>query len=296
MAKLLSLSSFSLFSRVSPPVYLLRVMSSLVGFASSTVMTDWMTVMLVALYLASFLVSTLLTFSHYSSLVLDALAELDLLKLAQEALLGRFEVSAEGARRRNFYLQFVQRLGEVKSGAALCFGVLLSLNVLQQYAERDPLIMLLLFIDGILLENLMAILRPVLLSLPASNSNLYQHFLPLTINLCGLSLPLTAVYFLLNTGALIHCTWSLAILGICLVTAVEAVVEKINKNSAPMEASMQIDHIEDHLFMKEVGSRLSRRKIFSLLRDRMTFLITTNGVSLFGLTQNGWIVWGGSRE
>ena len=56
------------------------------------------------------------------------------------------------------------------------------------------------------------------------NSNLCRHFLPLIINICGVILPLTAVNFLLNTGTLIPCTWSLAIIATCLVTAVQGLV------------------------------------------------------------------------
>ena len=81
-----------------------------------------------------------------------------------------------------------------------------------------------MFVAAFILMVWMETSRPVLHSLSVSNTKLYRHFLPLTINLCGLLLPLTTVYFLLHSGSLdpFPFTWSLAILGICLVTAIQA--------------------------------------------------------------------------
>lgn len=81
-----------------------------------------------------------------------------------------------------------------------------------------------MFVMAVILKILLASSGPVLDSLPASNTNLSRHIPPLIINLCGLILPLVTVYYLLIPGALIPSTWSLAILAICLVVAVQGLV------------------------------------------------------------------------
>ena len=145
VAKLLTLSSFSLFSRVSPALYLLGVLPfllapSVLDTASSTKMTDWMTGILVAFYILSFLASTLLFFGQYVVFFVETLEDLDPLKLVQEAWQGRFEASLEGEMRRLYYRWAVLRLTEVKCGARIYLSgrvlVLLAINLLQQ-AEGD---------------------------------------------------------------------------------------------------------------------------------------------------------------
>ena len=141
LGKLLNVSSHSVFSRVSPALYLLRVLFFLLGpsvldTTTSTSTTDGMMMMLVGLYLISSLVSTLLSFIRYSVLFFETLVELDLFQLMQEALQGRFEASPSGMRRRRFYILTWQRLTELKSGALIYLSgrvlVLLVINLLQQ--------------------------------------------------------------------------------------------------------------------------------------------------------------------
>ena len=95
---------------------------------------------------------------------------------------------------------------------------------LEMPGRASAVTLLPVFVADFCLKFLMAASRPVLVSLPSSNINLYRHVPTLLLNLCGLVLPLTTVYYLLNTGTLIPSTWSLAILANCLVTALESLL------------------------------------------------------------------------
>ena len=96
LVKLLNLSSLSLFSRVSPALYLLRGLTSVLGpsvlhtASSTTRITDGMMRLLVVLYLFSTLAS--LFFVRLWQEVVCFL-EMEPVKLVQEAWRGRFKDS-----------------------------------------------------------------------------------------------------------------------------------------------------------------------------------------------------------
>ena len=71
-----------------------------------------------------------------------------------------------------------------------------------------------------LLQSLLEITQPVLLSLPATNSRLWRHLVPVNLTLVSLVLPLTMVYYLLTRIS--SDLWTLVIVSSCLVTAVQS--------------------------------------------------------------------------
>ena len=113
LAKLLNLSSNSLFSRVSPALYLLRCLTSFLGpSVLDTVSSSWNGMMriLLELHLLSSLASASLNSEQFFVWILEQ----EPLKLVQEALSGRFEASPGGERRRMLYLMVVQDLTVIK--------------------------------------------------------------------------------------------------------------------------------------------------------------------------------------
>lgn len=131
-----------MFGRISPILYILRVLISSLGLSSSRI-TDGLMVMLIALYFLNSLFSILLTFGHYMDWLCDTLEDLELFKLAKEAWQRRFEASVGGVLRYRFYLLIVKKLTEVKCGAVIYlwsrFLVLLAINIFQQRVEGDCL-------------------------------------------------------------------------------------------------------------------------------------------------------------
>ena len=71
-----------------------------------------------------------------------------------------------------------------------------------------------------LLQSLLEITHPVLLSLPATSSRLYRHLVPVTLTIVSLIIPLSMVYYLLTRIS--SDLWTLVIVSSCLVTAVQS--------------------------------------------------------------------------
>ena len=71
-----------------------------------------------------------------------------------------------------------------------------------------------------LLQSLLEITHPVLLSVPATTSNLLRHLAPLALTVASLAIPLSMVHYLLTRIS--SDLWTLVIVSSCLVTAVQS--------------------------------------------------------------------------
>ena len=71
-----------------------------------------------------------------------------------------------------------------------------------------------------LLQSLLEITHPVLLSVPATTTNLWRHLAPLALTLASLAIPLSMVHYLLTRIS--SDLWTLVIVSSCLVTAVQS--------------------------------------------------------------------------
>ena len=71
-----------------------------------------------------------------------------------------------------------------------------------------------------LLQSLLEITHPVLLSVPATTTNLWRHLAPLALTMASLVIPLSMVHYLLTRIS--SDLWTLVIVSSCLVTAVQS--------------------------------------------------------------------------